>query len=123
MKTGFIAKIMSAILVDGKQTTIKVYDPSAGSGTPLMSIAHAFKTKKPIDDFSVVPDYDEIREKNYAFSTGQYFDVTIEYGDITVKEFKQKMDGYKNTLAEYFKQGRKLETEIQKHPGSLQYGK
>lgn len=36
-----VAKIMSAILVDKPVSNVTVYDPSAGSGTLLMSIAHS----------------------------------------------------------------------------------
>ncbi|MEE3719387.1 N-6 DNA methylase [Tumidithrix elongata RA019] len=36
-----VARIMSAILVKGRVQNVTVYDPSAGSGTLLMSIAHA----------------------------------------------------------------------------------
>jgi type I restriction enzyme M protein len=41
-----VAKIMSAILVNSKVSNVKVYDPSAGSGTLLMSIAHAIGDEK-----------------------------------------------------------------------------
>ena len=36
-----VARIMAAILVEGQPKNIKIYDPSAGSGTLLMSLAHA----------------------------------------------------------------------------------
>ena len=36
-----VAKIMAAILVTGRVQNVTVYDPSAGSGTLLMSLAHA----------------------------------------------------------------------------------
>jgi type I restriction enzyme M protein len=115
------------VLVDASKLGEKIKDgknqKTLLSNEDEDKIISAFKTKMPIDDFSVVLDYDEIKSKNYSFSAGQYFDVKIEYVDITAKEFKQKMDNYKNTLAAYFKQGKKLETEIQKHLESLQYGK
>lgn len=41
-----VAKIMSAILVDKPVSDVTVYDPSAGSGTLLMSIAHAIGEDK-----------------------------------------------------------------------------
>lgn len=41
-----IAKIMAAILVDKAVKNVKVYDPSAGSGTLLMSVAHAIGEDK-----------------------------------------------------------------------------
>src|SRR5690606_27700348 len=40
-----VARIMAAILVKDTVTNVKVYDPSAGSGTLLMNIAHAIGEK------------------------------------------------------------------------------
>ncbi len=36
-----VAKIMAAIMVKGDVKNVSCYDPSAGSGTLLMNIAHA----------------------------------------------------------------------------------
>lgn len=41
-----IAKIMASILVDKPVSNVTVYDPSAGSGTLLMSVAHAIGEDK-----------------------------------------------------------------------------
>jgi len=41
-----IAKIMASILVDKTVSNVTVYDPSAGSGTLLMSVAHAIGEDK-----------------------------------------------------------------------------
>ena len=46
-----------------------------------------FNTKEAKDDFSVVVVYNDIKEKNYSLSAGQYFEVKIEYIDITGKNF------------------------------------
>ena len=40
-------------------------------------IIDAFRNKEAIDALSVVASYDEIKEKNYSFSAGQYFDIKI----------------------------------------------
>jgi type I restriction enzyme M protein len=37
-----------------------------------------------------VLDYDKIKTKNYSFPARQYFDVKIEYVDITAKGFNGK---------------------------------
>ncbi|MTI20904.1 SAM-dependent DNA methyltransferase, partial [Fulvivirga sp. RKSG066] len=52
-------------------------------------IIETFNKKEPVDDFSVVVSYDEIEAKNYSLSAGQYFEVKIEYVDITEDEFLQ----------------------------------
>lgn len=85
-------------------------------------IISAFNAKEAMDDFSVVVSYDDIEAKNYSLSAGQYFDVKIEYVDITPEEFKARMQGYTDNLEEMFAESRKLEKEIKKQLGSLNFG-
>jgi type I restriction enzyme M protein len=77
--------------------------------------------KQAEDDFSVVVSYDQIKEKNYSFSAGQYFEVKIEYVDITAEEFEAKMEAFKSNLNSLFEESRALEKEIQKQLGGLKY--
>lgn len=84
-------------------------------------IIDTFNHKKAINDFSVVVDYDEIKQKNYSLSAGQYFEVKIEYVDISAEEFSAKMQGFENNLSELFAQGRELEKEIQENLKGLSY--
>ncbi|MBS4027685.1 MAG: SAM-dependent DNA methyltransferase [Ignavibacteriales bacterium] len=83
-------------------------------------IIDTFNKHKAQEDFTVVVSYEQIKEKNYSFSTGQYFEVKIEYTDITPKEFTSKMDSYKKNLDTLFAESKKLESEIKKQLGSLQ---
>jgi type I restriction enzyme M protein len=69
----------------------------------------------------VVLSYEQIAEKNYSFSAGQYFEVKIEYTDITAEEFKTKMDGFKGNLNKLFAESKSLETEIQTQLEGLKY--
>jgi type I restriction enzyme M protein len=75
-------------------------------------IINAMNEKKVEDDFSVVISSEEIRNKNYSFSAGQYFEVKIEYTDITAKEFASKINGYKQNLTDLFAESKGLEKEI-----------
>lgn len=84
-------------------------------------IISTFNKHKAVDDFSVVVSYEQIKEKNYSFSAGQYFDVKIEYMDITPKQFTTKMDGFKNNLDSLFAESKDLEKEIKKQLGGLKY--
>lgn len=34
-----------------------------------------FQRKEAVEDFSVAVSYDEIKEKGYSLSAGQYFDI------------------------------------------------
>lgn len=82
-------------------------------------IITTFNNKKAIDDFSVVVKYDEIKQKNYSLSAGQYFDVKIEYVDITRKEFEAKMKGFEDNLNQLFAEGKTLENEIMQNLKTL----
>ena len=80
-----------------------------------------FNNKWSEEDFSVVVCYDDITAKNYSFSAGQYFDVKIEYTDMTPEQFAAKMKGFTENLESLFSQSRKLEEEIKKQMAGLNY--
>ncbi len=75
-------------------------------------IIHTFNQKEVIDDLSVVVSYDEITAKNYSLSAGQYFEVKIEYVDITQEEFEEKLKGFEDNLKKLFRESNSLEKEI-----------
>ena len=82
-------------------------------------IVETFRGKEAVDDFSVTPSFEEIAEKGYSFSAGQYFDIKIDYVDITEEEFNKRMAGYKAELAAQFEESHLLEAEIMKQLDSL----
>ncbi len=84
-------------------------------------IIDVFNAKQAEDDFSVTVSYDEIANKNYSLSAGQYFEVKIEYVDITPDEFAEKMKGFTDNLEDLFSQSHKLEKEIKKQLAGLKY--
>ncbi len=84
-------------------------------------IINTFNQHKAVEDFTVVVSYDQIKEKNYSFSAGQYFEVKIEYTDITAEEFDAKMEAFKGNLNSLFAESKALEMEIQKQLNSLIY--
>lgn len=75
-------------------------------------IVNTFNNKESVDDFSVAVTYDEIKKKKYSLSAGQYFDVKIEYVELTQEEFNEKMNTYQNQLQEYFLESTRLQKEI-----------
>ena len=77
-------------------------------------IVNTFNEKEAVDDFSVAVTYDEIIEKNYSLSAGQYFDIKIEYVDISEEEFKKRVASYEATLSEQFEESHNLESQILK---------
>lgn len=84
-------------------------------------IIAAFNGKQAVDDFSVVVSYDQIAAKNYSLSAGQYFEVSIEYVDLTQEQFAAKMKGFCNNLDKLFKESGELEVELEKQLARLQY--
>ena len=75
-------------------------------------IVNTFLNKEAVDDFSVVVSYDEIAKKKYALSAGQYFDVKIDYVEITQEEFEKQMNAFTEELQEFFKESNELQAEI-----------
>jgi len=84
-------------------------------------IIKTFNKKEQIDGLSVVATYEEIKEKNYSFSAGQYFDIKIEYVDITKEEFDEKISEYQKNLSGCFKESKELEDKIIEQLKDLKY--
>ncbi len=84
-------------------------------------IIAAFNSKEAQEDFSVVVGYDEIMAKNYSLSAGQYFEVKIEYVELTQQEFSEKMQGFSDNLERLFAESAGLEKEIRKQLAGLKY--
>lgn len=101
--------------VDGKnQRTVLEADE-------IHKIIDTFNNREQVDDFSVIVDYKQIEQKKHSFSAGQYFEVKIEYVELTPEEFTAKMDGYTNTLKELFAEGDRLQQEILEQLRKVKY--
>ena len=98
--------------VDGNQRTIL-------SAEDIEQIISSFHACESVDDFCVKVTAEQIKEKNYSFSAGQYFDIKIEYVDITAEEFEKRIADYTQTLTEQFAESHKLEKEIMQQLQSL----
>lgn len=84
-------------------------------------IENTFINQEVVEDFSVKVSYEEIQEKNYSLSAGQYFEVKIEYVELSLEEFNQRMAAYSSRLAKCFAEGKRLEEEIEERLGELRY--
>jgi len=113
------------ILVDASNLGKKVKEGKTQktvlSADEEQQIVNVFNDKQKVDDLSVTVSYDDIKAKNYSFSAGQYFEVKIEYVDITAKQFAEKMQGFTDNLDSLFKQSHELEGEIKKQLTELKY--
>ena len=113
------------VLLDGSSLGTKVKDGK--NQKTLLSEAEedriiaTFNGKQALEDFSVVVSYDEIATKNYSLSAGQYFDVKIEYSDLTPTQFATKLKGFTDNLDKLFVESAGLEQEIKKQLAELMY--
>ncbi len=121
-KANFSDKV---ILMDASKLGTKVKEGknqrTVLSEEEVNKIIDTFINCEAEDDFSIVVSFGDIYEKNYSFSAGQYFEVKIEYVDITPEEFEAKMNEYKTSLAEKFQKGHELEHSIMEQLGGLKY--
>lgn len=111
------------ILVDASKLGTKVKDgknqKTLLSDEDEAHIIETFNAKKAVDDFSIAVSYDDITAKNYALSAGQYFEVKIEYVDITQEEFRSTLSNHQDNLKDQFNDSQSLEREIDKQLNSL----
>ena len=84
-------------------------------------IIDTFNNHKPIENFSVVVSYEQIKEKKYSFSAGQYFEVKIKYSDLSQEEFKNRVSEFSAELNTLFSESEVLEMEIKKQLEGLTY--
>ena len=84
-------------------------------------IVNTFLNKETVEDFSVAVTYDEIKEKKYSLAAGQYFDVKIEYVELTQEEFAEKMNSYTSELENLFDEGNKIQKEIMEQLKKVRY--
>lgn len=99
--------------VDGKnQRTVLSPDE-------INRIVDTFNAGEPAEDFCVAVSYEDIEQKKLSFSAGQYFEVKIEYVELTPEEFAEKMNGFTARLDELFAESRRLESEIKEQLGRV----
>lgn len=113
------------VLVDASNLGEKVKDgknqKTVLTADEEQQIIDVFNAKEAVEDFSVAVSYSDIEAKNYSLSAGQYFDVKIEYVDITPEQFAEKMQSFTSNLDSLFSQSRELETEIKKQLAGLKF--
>ena len=87
----------------------------------IAKIIDTFNAGEAEDEFCVAVSYSDIEAKKLSFSAGQYFEVKIEYVELTPEEFTEKMNGFTTRLDEMFAESRRLEDEIRKQLGRVKY--
>lgn len=84
-------------------------------------IVEVFNNRAEEEDFSVLASFDEIKEKNYSFSAGQYFEIKIVHIDITAEEFQQKLSEHITTLNALTAEGVELDNQINEQLKKLKF--
>lgn len=108
------SKLGSKVKVDDNQRTVL-------SDAEIERIIDTFNAGQPVEDFCVTVSDEQIKEKKYSFSAGQYFEVKIEYVNLTLAEFAEKMQGFQTRLQAMFEEGHRLEQEIKEQLGRVKY--
>lgn len=115
----------NVVLIDASNLGEKIKDgknqKTVLSDAEEDQIINTFNDKEAIENFSVAVSYENIAEKNYSLSAGQYFDVKVEYVDITPKQFNEKMKSFADSLYNLFHQSHGLESEIKEKLSGLKY--
>lgn len=87
----------------------------------VRKIEDTFINQEVVEEFSVSVSYEQIAEKNYSLSAGQYFEVKIEFVELSEEAFQQRMRAYAERLDQLFAEGKALEEEIKERLGELKY--
>ena len=115
-----------ALLVDASSLGDKIKEGknqrTVLKNSEVLLIEEAFIGGKEVDDFSIKVSYNDIIDKNYSFSAGQYFDVKIEFAQLSEDEFNNKISVSKEKLTQLFSEGERLEKEIFSKLEDIKYG-
>ena len=108
------SKLGEKIKIDGNQKTqLRDFE--------IEQIVSTFKSKEEVDDFSKKVTFEDIKKKKYSLSAGQYFDIKIEYVDITEEEFNARMSLHQQNLQQMFEESHTLENEIMEQLKKLKF--
>lgn len=108
------SKLGSKVKVDDNQRTVL-------SDEEIERIITTFNAETHVEDFCIIVSEDQIKEKKYSFSAGQYFDVKIEYVNLTTDEFSKRMQGFQSQIQAMFDEEHQLEAEIMRQLGRVKY--
>ena len=105
----------------GKKIKVGKNQKTVLSSEELDDIVKTFINHEVKEDFTVSVSYEQIKEKNYSLSAGQYFDIKIKYIELSQEEFNSKMKAHAENLNNSFKVGKSLEEEIKNILRNIKY--
>lgn len=106
----------SVVLIDATSLGEKVRE-GKNQKTLLSSaeesrIVNTFNARDSVVDFSAVVSYEAIAARNWSLSAGQYFEVKIDYQDLTAEEFSARVSGFEERLLNLSELSRDLDEKI-----------
>ncbi|QXX87771.1 SAM-dependent DNA methyltransferase [Acinetobacter lwoffii] len=115
----------NVILIDASDLGEKIKDgknqKTILNGEEEKLIIDTFNNKSFQEGFSICLNYEQIQQKNYSFSAGQYFEVKFDNTDIGVEEFTNKINEMQNNLSILFSESSNLQSAISQQLNGLKY--
>jgi type I restriction enzyme M protein len=109
-------KTGKAVLVDASSLGSKIKDgknqKTLLSEEDDQKIIDTVNNAEAIDGFSAVKTFDELKAGKYSFNPGGYFDVNIEYVELSQQEFAKAMSESREKLTAMFKESKSLEKKV-----------
>ena len=115
---------VSILFIDKKNKGDVVLIDASNLGTKVKEGKNQKTVLSPEEEQKIVETFikkEAVEEKNYSLSAGQYFDIKIDYVDITAEEFDAKMTAFQDKLSDLFQQSHALEQEIKEQMKGLKY--
>ncbi|MDC0235645.1 type I restriction-modification system subunit M [Candidatus Pelagibacter sp.] len=113
------------ILIDASNLGTKIkegkYQKTLLSEDDENKIINTFTKKDSLEDFSITVSYKDIAAKNYSFSAGQFFDVKIDYFNISSKDFSNEMKSFSKEIEKLFDKSKKSDNEIKSELKKLKF--
>lgn len=119
------SNINQALLIDASNLGSKVKDGKTQrtvlSKEEIQKIIDYSINNKEEQDFSVLVEYDSIKNNNYSFAAGQYFNVIIPYEEMTDTQFKEKMLEYKEEISNLINISNQINNKIINEMDDISY--
>ena len=91
------------------------------SSEEMNEIVDTFTLKQNIEEYSIIVSNKDIIEKNYSFAAGQYFEVKMDFLDISEDEFNSKLNDSLLNLKKYFSDGEVISKNILEKLEEIKY--
>ncbi|WP_288247122.1 class I SAM-dependent DNA methyltransferase [uncultured Prochlorococcus sp.] len=89
--------------------------------TDIEKILTSYTSKKKIDGFSIAVTYEDLKTKDYSFNPAIYFDIKIDYEDISPEEFSKRINESLAKLDDFANESEILKNQIANNLLNLDY--